>query len=91
MKTNLPQQCPGCSHKLKVKVLHCDNCGTEVNGMFDLPLLCSLSPDEQSFIVEFVKYSGSLKDMASHLKLSYPTVRNKLDELIASIKKFEKS
>jgi len=90
MKTNLPQQCPGCSRKLKVKVLHCDKCGTEVNGLFELPLLSSLPPDDQSFIVEFVKYSGSLKDMASHLKLSYPTVRNKLDDLITAIKKLEK-
>ena len=91
VKKNLPQYCPGCSHKLKVKVLHCDHCSTEVSGMFNLPVLATLNDDDQQFIVEFVKYSGSLKDMASHMKLSYPTIRNRLDELIAKIKENEKT
>ena len=32
--------------------------------------------------MEFVKASGSLKEMASILNVSYPTVRNRLDEII---------
>ncbi|RZJ74088.1 MAG: DUF2089 family protein, partial [Flavobacterium sp.] len=31
--------------------------------------------------------SGSLKEMASQMGISYPTVRNKLDDLIAKISK----
>jgi len=38
-----------------------------------------------SFIVEFVKSSGSLKDMARQLGVSYPTVRNMLDEIIEKL------
>jgi hypothetical protein len=34
-------------------------------------------------------FSGSLKDMANKLKVSYPTVRNKLDDLIEKIKQFD--
>ena len=90
MKKNLPIACPGCSHALKVKMLHCEKCGTEVNGMFDLTVLCSLASDDQDFILEFVKFSGSLKEMAGHMKLSYPTVRNRLDDLIAKIREAEK-
>lgn len=30
--------------------------------------------------------SGSLKEMASNMGVSYPTVRNKLDDTIAKIK-----
>jgi hypothetical protein len=41
------------------------------------------------FILHFVLFSGSNKDMAKHLNLSYPTVRNMLDEIIEKIKVIE--
>jgi hypothetical protein len=33
-----------------------------------------------------VKASGSLKEMAALLKVSYPTVRNRLDEVIGRLR-----
>lgn len=56
-----------------------------------MPLLISLTDDDQRFIIEFVKSSGSLKEMSNHLKLSYPSVRNKLDDIIANIQQIEKN
>jgi hypothetical protein len=55
-----------------------------------LPALARLSVEDQDFILKFVKNSGSLKDMAKDLRLSYPTVRNLLDEIINKIKVYEK-
>lgn len=81
----LPTKCPSCYGQLDVKSLGCSNCGTEVNGNYPLPALMLLSPEEQDFILTFVKKSGSIKDMASHLKLSYPTVRNMLNEIIKKL------
>jgi hypothetical protein len=78
----LPVSCPSCQHKLQVKTLHCDNCQTQVDGNYSLPLLASLPDEAQAFILEFVKSSGSLKEMAKSMSLSYPTVRNRLDEII---------
>jgi len=75
---------------LKVKSLKCENCGTEVSGLYDLPVLAQLSVEEQDFILKFVKSSGSLKDMAKQLGLSYPTVRNLLDDIIEKINSYEK-
>jgi hypothetical protein len=86
----LPSYCPGCHEQLKVKCLKCENCGTEVSGSYDLPVLALLSEDDQQFILRFVKNSGSLKDMASQMKLSYPTVRNLLNEIISKIGSYEK-
>lgn len=86
----LPCYCPSCKTQLKVKSLKCDNCQTEVNGNYELPLLAVLSHEEQIFIVKFVKYSGSLKEMANDMKLSYPTVRNLLNDIIEKIKLHEK-
>lgn len=84
-KKRLPLQCPACESPLKVGRMFCGECGTEVCGDFELPLLARLSDKEQQFIVEFVKSSGSLKDMAKGMGVSYPTVRNVLDDLIEKL------
>jgi hypothetical protein len=86
----LPTYCPGCHAQLKVKCLKCETCQTEVTGLYELPVLALLAENDQQFILRFVKNSGSLKDMASQLKLSYPTVRNMLNEIILKIDNYEK-
>jgi len=85
----LPTYCPSCNNQLKVNRLKCDNCQTEVTGSYDLPVLALLTPEDQQFILRFIINSGSLKEMASELKLSYPTVRNMLNEIINKVKSYE--
>ena len=85
----LPCICPSCQSQLKVKSLKCDVCQTEVSGLYELPALARLSSDDQQFVLQFVKCSGSLKDMAKYMNLSYPTVRNLLDDIIERLKKEE--
>jgi hypothetical protein len=82
----LPTICPACSSQLRVKNLICEQCETEIYGRYELPPLASLSSDDQTFILDFMKASGSLKEMAKLLGLSYPTVRNRLDEIIERVK-----
>lgn len=89
MTRNLPLRCPSCLSDLQVRSLECTECNTQVTGNFDLPLLARLSSDDQLFIIDFVKTSGSLKEMSKYLKLSYPTVRNMLDDLIERINNIE--
>ena len=86
----LPCYCPSCASQLDVKSLKCAQCGTEVTGKYELPALLLLSPEEQDFVRSFVLYSGSLKEMAGRLQLSYPTVRNRLNDIIEKIKSYEK-
>ena len=85
----LPTLCPSCGGRLSVKRLACGKCETEVDGLYPLPALAALAQDEQEFILEFMKASGSLKDMAALLKVSYPTVRNRLDAIIDKLKQNE--
>lgn len=85
----LPVVCPSCEAQLQVKALYCASCETTVEGGFKLPVLARLSPDEQAFALAFLKSSGSLKEMSALLNLSYPSVRNMLDDLIQHIQKFE--
>ncbi len=86
---SLPVSCPSCSSRLGVKRLCCEKCDTEVEGLFPLPVLAGLPQEDQEFILQFIKTSGSLKDMAAIYKVSYPTVRNRLDEIIARLKQDE--
>jgi len=74
-----------------VKRLCCASCDTEVDGQYRLPTLASLSQEDQDFILEFIEASGSLKAMANILKVSYPTVRNRLDEIISKLKVDQKT
>lgn len=85
----LPISCPSCGSKLAVKRLRCEECKTEIEGLYMLPPLAGLDPDDQEFILQFIKASGSLKEMATILKVSYPTVRNRLDEIIDKLKRDE--
>lgn len=70
---------------MTVKQLVCDRCETEVGGIYPLPVLAALPPQDQEFVIEFIKTSGSLREMAAILKVSYPTVRNRLDEIIGKL------
>lgn len=81
----LPVICPSCTQELAVEKLVCNNCETQVVGNYELPLFLKLSVEEQNFIMQFFLNSGSLKDMAKQMDVSYPTMRNKVDDLIHKI------
>ena len=85
MNKKLPVLCPSCTEELSVEKLICNSCETQVVGNYKLPLFLKLSAEEQDFIMEFFLSSGSLKDMAKQLDVSYPTMRNKVDDLINKI------
>jgi hypothetical protein len=89
MKKNLPVICPSCENNLKVQRLVCENCNTQIEGSYKLPVFDYLDKEDQAFILAFVKSSGSLKDMSKQLDLSYPTVRNMLDDLIGRVNKID--
>ena len=52
------------------------------------PLLL-LAEEDLDFVVQFVLASGSLKELAQAYGISYPTVRLRLDRLIAKIEVFD--
>lgn len=78
----LPVVCPSCDNELRVSEMTCKTCETRIIGSFSVPALLRLEREEQDFVLEFVRCGGSLKEMASRLKKSYPTVRNILDDII---------
>lgn len=85
----LPVHCPSCDATLQVSKLVCKSCETEVLGKYALPVFMQLDVEEQDFLMQFFLNSGSLKEMATHMGKSYPTVRNRLDDLIVKIKNLQ--
>ncbi|HOQ02019.1 MAG TPA: DUF2089 family protein [Acetivibrio clariflavus] len=47
--------------------------------------IINLDEEDVSFIKKFILASGSLKEMAKQYKVTYPTVRLRLDRLIQKI------
>lgn len=80
-------QCAFCKDKLKIKKLECRKCGISFEGEFYTSPINALSEEQQSFIELFVLSSGSLKEMADILGVTYPTVRTRLNEIIEALKK----
>lgn len=50
----------------------------------------SLNEEDQEFIKQFVMASGSLKQLAKVYRISYPTLRMRLDKTIQKINLLEK-
>lgn len=47
--------------------------------------LDDLDDDDRAFLKRFLLASGSLKDLAAEYGVSYPTIRSRLDRLIAKV------
>jgi len=66
--------------------LACDGCGVRIAAKFPEMPLSGLPIEHQRFIEMFVLASGNLKEIASHAGVSYPTVRSRLDKVIAALR-----
>ena len=84
-----PHKCPICHQKLTITEVTCESCGTRMQGRFDGCRFCSLSPEEASFLLTFIRNRGSIKDVERELGVSYPTVRAALDNLIVALDRGE--
>ncbi len=79
-------KCPACDNSnLKIKSIECLNCSTDFSGEFEIPALLKLPKADLQFVFDFVKCSGSLKEMAVKQGVSYPTLRNRLNGLIDTL------
>ena len=81
----LPQVCPACESPLRIERIQCTRCDTRVEGDFLVPRLARLSREDQNFLELFILASGSLKTVSNRLKISYPTVRRRLDDIVAGL------
>jgi hypothetical protein len=74
-----------CEAELVVTHLRCQQCGTGLEGVFHLNKFDRLSRDQLRFVDVFMKNRGVIRDVEKELNISYPTVRNRLDEVIRAL------
>ena len=86
----LTNVCPCCKATMEIEKLRCTSCDVTVEGHIPIPRLARLSGDDREFVELFVRSSGSLKAVADKLGISYPTVRSRLNKVIASLENAEK-
>jgi len=85
IKISLVTRCPNCGHKMDVVALRCPVCGTGVTGQFVLDEFFKLSEEQMSFVKTFLKHKGNLSEVQKELDISYPTARNRLDEIVRTL------
>ena len=78
-------KCPSCSLPLKLAKLSCPGCDVHIEGEFELSPLARLSPEDQSFVIAFIRHHGTIKKMESIFNISYPTVKNRLNAIAAAL------
>jgi hypothetical protein len=84
MKTSLTR-CPVCDNELTITRLHCQVCDTTLEGNFTGGPFAHLSNEQLNFIETFIRCEGKITRMETELELSYPTIRNRLHEVIRAL------
>lgn len=84
MKTSLTR-CPVCESELMITRLRCESCDTTLEGRFTGGPFSHLSTEQLNFIEVFIRCEGKINRMEAELGLSYPTIRNRLHEVIRAL------
>ncbi len=78
-------RCPVCDGRLEVVQLHCPQCDTTINGHFALTRFHQLTAEQLAFVETFIRCEGKLNRVEEELGISYPTVRNRLNEVLVAL------
>lgn len=81
----LPGECPVCGGEMIITRLECRECEITMEGRFVSGPFSQLSPDQMEFVEVFVRNEGKITRMEVDLSLSYPTIRNRLHEVIRAM------
>lgn len=77
--------CPLCQSRLIVKEYYCEACDLSLKGDFEANFLEGLGTEQLEFIKLFLICGGNIKEMEKRLNISYPTVKNRLNEIVRRI------
>ncbi len=82
---DLPKTCPICGETPIVTRVWCRACDTTIEGRFAVGALAGLKSEQLRFVETFVRCEGKFTRMEVELGLSYPTLRNRLHEVIRAL------
>ncbi|MGH7925699.1 MAG: DUF2089 domain-containing protein [Candidatus Binatus sp.] len=78
-------KCPSCDGNLTIARLDCPDCKISIEGEFSPPPLLKLTGAQIDFVEVFIKNRGIIREVERELGVSYPTVRARLDDVIAAL------
>ena len=85
MEREVISNCPVCEARLQVTRLHCNTCGTTIEGEFNVGRFARLGRDQMSLLESFLRSRGNLRELERELGLSYPTVRGRVETLLRTL------
>jgi len=82
----LPNKCPFGGGQIVVTQFYCPETNITIDGRFsvDAPF-AQLTPEQLHYVETFVRCEGKLSRMEGELGLSYPTLRNRLHDVIRAL------
>lgn len=81
----IPTRCPLCGGELAITRIYCRDCDTTIEGRFTAGPFSNLTPEQLNFMITFVRCEGKITRMEDEIRLSYPTIRNRLHEVIRAL------
>jgi len=81
----LPSECPVCGGELIVNRISCRECDTSIEGRFFTGTFSRLNEEQLHFVEAFVRNEGKITRMEEEFKLSYPTIRSRLHDVIRAL------
>jgi hypothetical protein len=85
MQREVISTCPVCDSALMVTRLHCNTCGTTIEGEFTVGRFSRLNRDQYALLESFLRSRGNLRELERELGVSYPTVRNRVEALLRAL------
>jgi hypothetical protein len=85
----LLEQCPSCGGPLVITECKCADCQLQLRAEFWPGQFSALSEDQLTFIRVFLRARGNLSEVEKVMGVSYPTIRNKLDEVNQALDRAE--
>jgi hypothetical protein len=79
------ESCPVCQGELYVSRQVCKNCKAEFPVEKTISKFDLLTGEQKEFLEAFLKNRGNIKIIGEELKISYPTVKKRLDDLLKKL------
>ena len=85
MARDVISTCPVCSSELSITRLQCRGCGTAIEGEFNVGRFGRLNREQMALQESFLRARGNAKELELELKVSYPTVRARIESLVRAL------
>lgn len=74
-------ECPVCGKQMIIKEIHCPECDITVTGNMTVQGESPFSDKDWKFVHDFIMCEGNLKCLGEKMGVSYPTLKNMLQEI----------